>query len=359
MTFIRRQAAILGGLVLSTVLLQVRAQVAGAARSVAPSAVERKRRVMVLTDIGDDPDDRMSLIRLLTYSNQWDVAGILVDTSIHKKNFLSPELVEEILAAYEKVRPNLLLHESGYPTAAALRSRVKLGLPVYGMAGVGAGKDSTASEWIIRELDRADDRPLWVSVWGGASALAQALWKIRQTRGTDETARLVGLLRVYTISDQDDSEPWIRRTFPLLFYVCSPGGNYRASTWIGMAAKEPGSNLEVVGNEWLAKNIQQGHGPLGAAYPDVAYGMEGDTPAYLSLISNGLNDPEHPNLGGWGGRYELTLPRFIPMPSPLGPAMTAVGTGPETRPLWTNAEDTVLSSVDGKSYTSNQATVWR
>ena len=45
-----------------------------------------------------------------------------------------------------------------------------------------------------------------------------------------------------------------------------------------MSFPMPGSNPEVVSNEWLARNIQQGHGPLGAAYPDVAYGMEGDTP---------------------------------------------------------------------------------
>ena len=69
-----------------------------------------------------------------------------------------------------------------------------------------------------------------------------------------------------------------------------------------------GSDRESVSNNWLAKNIQQGHGPLGALYPDVAYGMEGDTPAYLGLIENGLNNANHPNIGGWGGRYELYLP---------------------------------------------------
>ena len=33
--------------------------------------------------------------------------------------------------------------------------------------------------------------------------------------------------------------------------------------------------------------------------------MEGDTPSFLGLLPNGLNSPEHPEWGGWGGRYIL------------------------------------------------------
>ena len=32
-----------------------------------------KPRVIVLTDIGNEPDDAMSMVRFLTYSNHWDV----------------------------------------------------------------------------------------------------------------------------------------------------------------------------------------------------------------------------------------------------------------------------------------------
>lgn len=35
--------------------------------------------------------------------------------------------------------------------------------------------------------------------------------------------QFVPKLRVYTISDQDDSGPWIRKMFPELFYIASPG----------------------------------------------------------------------------------------------------------------------------------------
>ena len=43
-----------------------------------------KKRVIVLTDIENEPDDAMSLVRFLTYSNQWDVEGLIVTTSVHQ-----------------------------------------------------------------------------------------------------------------------------------------------------------------------------------------------------------------------------------------------------------------------------------
>ncbi|MNN76680.1 hypothetical protein D3C81_1930820 [compost metagenome] len=72
-------------------------------------------------------------------------------------------------------------------------------------------------------MDREDPRPLWVLVWGGPNVLAQALWKVQTTRPVEELELFVSRLRVYTISDQDDSGPWIRKTFPALFYIASPG----------------------------------------------------------------------------------------------------------------------------------------
>lgn len=42
-----------------------------------PAAAGEKLRVIVLTDIENEPDDAMSLVRFLTYSNQWDVEGLI------------------------------------------------------------------------------------------------------------------------------------------------------------------------------------------------------------------------------------------------------------------------------------------
>jgi hypothetical protein len=320
---------------------------------------DKKLRVLVLTDIEADPDDAQSMIRFLTYCNQWDVEGLIATTSIHQKTRVAPESIVKILDAYRKVLPALLKHEKGYPSYEEIQPKVKKGLAVYGMQGVGEGKDSEGSDWIIKLLEKKDDRPLWVSVWGGPNTLAQALWKIKSTKNAAEAVRLYQKLRVYTISDQDDSGPWIRKNYPGIFYIVTPGYNYVNATWLGIAFPLPGSNTEVVSNDWLSKNIQQGHGPLGAAYPDVAYGMEGDTPAFLNLIDNGLNNPEHPNYGGWGGRYELYLPEFQDSNQGMFRRENWPKDEPETRPIWTNATDSIVSPLDKKSYVGNRETIWR
>ncbi len=91
------------------------------------------------------------------------------------------------------------------------------------------------------------------------------------------------------------------------------------------------------------QNVIRNHGPLGALYPRLAYIMEGDTPSFLGLIGNGLGWTVSPSYGGWGGRYSL---------------YTSHG---ETRPIWTNNEDsrdTVVIEGAG-TFTSEQATIWR
>ena len=271
---------------------------------------DQKHRVIILTDIEADPDDTQSLVRLLLYSNVIDIKGIIATTSVWKKTSVAPESIKKVVQSYGKVQPNLMQHEAGFPQTDELLSIVKQGLPEYGMLGVGDGKDSEGSDWIIKVLEENDDRPLWVSVWGGVNTLAQALYKIDKTKSEAEAANLIAKLRVYTISDQDDSGIWIRNQFPDLFYIVSPGDDYGSATWNAINNVVNVIDNEIISNSWLAENIQQGHGPLGAEYPDVAWGMEGDTPAYLSLIPNGLNTPEHPDWGGWGGRYELYKPDF-------------------------------------------------
>ena len=327
--------------------------------SVLSAQTSKKLRVVVLTDIEADPDDSQSMVRFLTYSNQWDVEGLIATTSIHQKTRVAPESILKILDTYDKVQTNLLRHEPGYPTAFALKATVKKGLAIYGMEGVGTGHDSQGSDWIVNVLKKNDNRPVWFTVWGGPNTLAQALWKIKNTMPAPVAERIYKKIRIYTISDQDDSGPWIRKTFPSVFFVVTPGYNYTKATWLGMSFGMPGSNTEVVSNDWLAKNIQQAHGPMGAAYPDVAYGMEGDSPSFLNLISNGLNNPEHPNYGGWGGRYEYYLPPFEDSNTGRFHRDNWPKDEPETRPIWTNAADSVISPVDKKGYNSNQATIWR
>ena len=241
------------------------------------------------------------------------------------------------------MRDNLEMHEPGFPTAERLLSVISEGRPAFGMSAVGEGKDSAGSEALIAAVDRDDPRPVWVPVWGGPNVLAQALWKVRATRSPEALAKFVAKLRVYTISDQDDSGPWIRKTFPDLFYIASPGvhagGAYHFATWSGISGDNfhgrfAGADFTLVDNPWLDQNIRR-KGPLGAQYPRAEFLMEGDTPSFLGLVNNGLSVPEHPDWGGWGGRYELYTPRTQKWFQE-----------PETRPFWTDAEDEVRG-VDG------------
>lgn len=322
-------------------------------------------RVIILTDIEADPDDTQSLVRLLLYANQIEIKGLVATTSCWLQSEVNPASINKVLNAYGKVHSNLLQHEKGYPSEQALLSLVKSGLPTYGMLGVGDGMDSEGSDWIIKVLEEKDDRPLWISVWGGVNTLAQALHKIKKSKSPEAVNRLVAKLRVYTISDQDDSGIWIRNNFPNLFYIVSPGDHYGSATWTGINSFISGNDNREISNSWLASNIQQDHGPLGAEYPDVAWGVEGDTPAFLSLIPNGLNNPEHPEWGAWGGRYEYYKPDF----SKTQEGNSIVEKAPETRAIWTNAIDTYTPYIpkdygrnigrDTSSFTGFKETLWR
>jgi hypothetical protein len=317
-----------------------------------------KPRVLVLTDIANEPDDQMSMVRFLVYSNQFDVEGLVATTSTWMRTKVRPDVILSVIAAYEQVQPNLLTHQAGFPAAAALRAVVTSGQPAYGMAAVGPDKHSSGAELIIRAADKVDARPLWVVVWGGTNTLGQALLDARATRTPAALDALVSRLRVYSISDQDDAGPWIRREFPALHYIVTPstpdGEQYYSATWTGISGdgfyrNAPGADFTTFTDAWVDANIRS-KGPLGQLYPKPCCIHEGDTPAFLGLIGNGLASFMSPTYGGWGGRYIWR--------QPYG----------ETRPIWTqggdsypgndNSRDTVVGS-DGTSFTSDQATIWR
>ncbi len=311
-----------------------------------------KPRVIVLTDISNEPDDEESMVRFLVYSNEFDVEGLIATTSVWLRDKVRPENIRERIEAYGKVRGNLLKHAPGYPTKQNLLSVVKSGLPEFGMEGVGPGKSSEGSRHIIKVVDKADKRPVWISVWGGANCLAQALWDVRNERSAEQLAAFVSKLRVYTISDQDNSGRWMRLTFPGLFYIVTPSQvghhEYYKATWTGISGDRhykngPFHKFELVDNPWLEENIIKNHGPLGELYPKLEYIMEGDTPSFLGLVSNGLGSRKSPSYGGWAGRYVFCR------------------TYAENQPIWTNARgcmDTVVAE-NGVEYTSAQATIWR
>ncbi len=298
-----------------------------------PDPYVPRPRVVVMTDIANEPDDQMSMVRFLLYSNGFDVEGLVATTSTWMKRAVRPDVVLQVLDAYEKVQPNLLKHAPGFPTAAALKAVVVSGQAAYGMDAIGPGKTTAGSELILRAASRDDPRPLWVLAWGGANTLAQALLDARNARSTAEVRTLVSKLRVYAISDQDDAGPWLRREFPDLHYVATPstqdGEQYYFATWTGISGDRfyrnaPGADFTTFSDDWVNAHVRS-KGPLGKLYP-------------------------FPCCIRWGGRYVWRQPSG------------------ETRPFWTqggdsypgrdSSRDTVVG-VDGKSYTSDPATIWR
>ena len=193
-----------------------------------------------------------------------------------------------------------------WPSAAYIRSRAVMGSERGGIKVIGEDNDSPGSELLIRLADEDDPRPIYVAAWGGANTLAQAIWRVKQTRTEEELKKFVGKFRVYTITDQDmqysmrmdraySSHQWLRREFQDdLQFIWDEG------TWQ--------EQCELGKQHWTQHQQHiQGKGALGREYPNYNWGVEGDTPSFLYVLPNGLNDPEDPMQAGWAGYHQRGL----------------------------------------------------
>ncbi|KAF2122562.1 DUF1593-domain-containing protein [Lophiotrema nucula] len=306
-----------------------------------------KTRVFIMTDVSNEPDDQMSLVRLVSHANELDITHIAVVTSTWKNDSIDTPSTFGVLNGYSEVLANLNANvpaAGAYPPAEDLIANVATGHTVYGLAALDEPSLSNASIALINATD-ASEQPLWVLAWGGANVLAEALNEVKKTRVEEAIQAFVEKLRVYSISDQDDSGPWIRTNFPTLFYVVSLHGfsEYVSATWIGISGEQirhfdkGGPDSSIISNEWLQQHIRIGQ--LGSHYLNWTFQMEGDTPSFLGLLPNGLNSPEHPEWGGWGGRYIL--------------ADFSGNTG-----VYSDAADWVIGT-NNDTFLSKYATIWR
>ena len=86
---------------------------AGGAAQAADDGPDRAR-LIVLTDIGNEPDDAESMVRLLLYANDIEIEGLVATTSRHLPRDPNPQLIAERIAAYGQVLPNLRQHDPRY-----------------------------------------------------------------------------------------------------------------------------------------------------------------------------------------------------------------------------------------------------
>lgn len=286
------------------------------------SSVEKARsqerpRLLITTDIGGDPDDQQSLVRLMVYACEFEIEGIISSAAGTlgelKEEIVRPELITEIVNGYKQVFPNLLKHDKRFPAPEKLLSVVKKGNHKRGWNFVGEGHDTEGSEWIISCADKNDKRPLNISIFGGQTDLAQALWKVKKNRSPEEYSKFISRIRIYDINDQDKIFSRIFQEHPSLFYILAKapeGADKREGAYRGVYL---GGDEQLTSLEWLKKHVIQNHGALGPLYPlktwtaPNPYGAmkEGDTPSWFYFLDNGLNIPEKPGLGGWGGRFNL------------------------------------------------------
>lgn len=310
--------------------------------------VEKRPRVAIISDISNEPDDAESLVRYLLYSNEFDTRALVACTSTWLRHAVHPEDMERIIRAYGEVVDNLNKHvhvKNQYSPASYFLDLIRTGPVMYGKEALSPDQPlSSGAKLLLDNLDESSE-PLWVLCWGGTNALAQALQYARSKRNPEDLASLIARLRVYAISDQDDTGAWIRAQFPDVFYIVSLHGwcQYGLAAWSGISGDamykfdQGGPDSTKISKDWIKSNIQKG--PLGQAYPDFMFIPEGDTPTFLYLIQNGLGSPEYPEWGSWGGRY-----------IPSDPS--------KRHGHFSDTVDRVIGK-DGKLHISNQATVWR
>ena len=328
---------------------------------------ELKHRLIIITDMENEPDDSQTMVKLLMYSNEIDIEGLIAVTSTHLRNEVYPESIYDRVKAYGIVRDNLLKHASGWPTEEYLLSIITSGPTGYGMEVVGDGKSTSGSDLIISAVDKDDSRPLYIAINAGANVLAQALWEVKQNRTKSEIEEFLSKIRIYDDSGQDDAGAWICHTFPDLFYVRSQSqvfSLYGPKLESGPQVCEPLDQWQ-----WSEKHVRTRHGILGAVYPQRIVPRDsknmgfhpiegGGTTSWLGLINKGLYDPEEISWGGWGGRfswekeYVAAGQRGV---APIEEKYKPFKMYPQAADTWTDK-----GSDEEKTYKDNEfAPVWR
>ena len=287
-----------------------------------------KPRLVVCTDIAPadvEPDDMESMVRLMAYADLFEVEALITSVGWNCDPYPKEwaEYLQRVIEAYRKDVPKLMKRSGqtsflpiseeeksqfiGYwPSADYIKSRAVMGSERGGIKVIGEGNDSPGSELLIRLADEDDPRPIYVAAWGGANTLAQAIWRVKQTRSAEELKRFVRKFRLYTITDQDmqfnmrmdraySSHMWLRKEFKDNLQFIWDEGTWQEQCDLGKR------------NWQLHKEHIQGKGNLGKEYPDYKWGVEGDTPSFLYVMPNGLNDPEDPHQTGWAGYHERGL----------------------------------------------------
>lgn len=334
------------------------------------SAEEGKPRIVITTD--PELDDLNSLIRFLLYSTDFRIEGLVYASSQYHwkgdgkgtKWFVDgreytrfgldygpmeswrwdddERFIHDAVEAYEKVYPNLKVHNPDYPTPEYLKSKIRWGNIEF---DGDISKDSEGSD-LIKSLILDDvPGPLFITAWGGASTISRALKCIQDTYKDmpewESIYKKVSDKVVLSLSgDQDNTYAnYIKPNWPEIETLETRGGN--VSLAYNAQARAKPEFAFYYEPEWVQENISN-RGPLGELYrvwgdgkqfvkddifdffgfseytedelremgyiiwtsihPKGSFLGEGDTGTYLNFIDNGLRAWEDQSYGGWSGR---------------------------------------------------------
>lgn len=304
--------------------------------------IQEKARTVITTD--GEVDDMNSVIRALLYSNDMDISGIVLTSSMYhyagdSENGIEPfrwtgtDWIFDFLDDYEAVYDNLKAHDEDYPEPDYLRSVTKIG----NIKNKGEMDEVTEGSEFLKDLFLDDDeRTLYVQTWGGTNTTARALKSIEEeykdsNEWEDIQQKINDKLVLYIILDQDDSySDYIAKNWPDIKII-----NDRSNFWHFAYAWQMHSDElnETLKADWCYENLVKDKGPLMENYALMGDGKiiegenyeelrgtqdylinnpnyqqydfisEGDSPSFLYLIDTGLRSLEDPSYGGWGGRF--------------------------------------------------------
>lgn len=260
-----------------------------------------KKPIVIITQDGE-VDDQSSFMRFLLYTPDIDLRAVIATNSKWQRNGHGLGWINEAYGLYGQVLDNLLLHNADYPSVEYLQSITVLGNenPEY-LTGEPPYTQSEGADLIIKELMNLGDNLLHINCWGGVNTVAQALWQFRKDN-PEEFKKKAAQVRLITIDFQDEAGNWIVQNMPEIRVIRN---NAFHMTWNYHSPDKPllhNPYPNYMSKKWLYENIKTNHGPLGAWYPQDNI-SEGDTPAYLNFIDNGLKAFDDYSFGGWGGRY--------------------------------------------------------
>ena len=217
--------------------------------AVAEEEVDTRPRTVVTTDL--ECDDIDSLLHLLLYANDIDIAGIVVSASTHHWTGDGEHTLEEIVEnpptnrtrermglgnditewrpmelnwvydtlrnEYSEVYPNLIKHDPDYPSPGELIERTKIGNVLF----EGDMREPTEGSNYIMEILLDDDmRDLYLQAWGGTNTIGRALLSIEEEyAGTDQWeeiyAKVCEKAVIISFGDQDNVYPeYIAENWP-------------------------------------------------------------------------------------------------------------------------------------------------